>query len=460
MSDTTPANDRPASDAITPSAPQPAVSLETAAELSSDMASQIEAAMKDLDAAPAEPRKGIRGPRVVHGGREHRKGKVISVGPTDVFIEFGPREIGVVTRQGWADEELPAVGDELEVVVERFDQKESVLICVRPGAVQKADWELLQEGQVVEAPVVAVVKGGIELEISGHRAFMPASQVSFERIENFEPLVGQKLTCQVQRIDRRGRGNIVLSRKPILAKEREEKADKLRESLHEGQEIEGTVRKIMPFGAFVDLGGVDGLIHISDLSHDRIGFGEKAVQKIVKEGQTVRVQVLKVDWDEKRIALGMKQLADDPFSTAVKDVNEGDEVTGKVKSIVDFGCFVEISPGLEGLVHISEIAHRRVHNAADVVKPDEVVRCKVLKIDPQTRRMSLSIKALQEAPKSNRKGKEDSGPSREEILKETPALRRMREKAKSDPKSKKDKGKGGLEIIGGGLGLGDLKLPG
>ena len=410
--------------------------------LSAEVNAEIEAAMSEMEAAvPDEGRKPIRGPRVVQAGREHRKGVVVSVGPTDIFVEFGPKELGVVERHAWKDdEELPKVGEQLEVVVAKRDDNEGVYICTRPGAVQKADWEMLEPGQTVEARVSGVNKGGLELDIAGHAAFMPAGQVSFDHITDLSVFVGEKMTCRVQRVDRRGRGNIVLSRREVLAEERKEKAAKLQETLKEGDVLEGTVRKIMPFGAFIDLGGVDGLVHMSDLTHERIGHGEKQIERVVKEGQHVRVQVLKLDWEAGRISLGMKQLEADPFAAAAGSIAEGAVVTGKVTKIMDFGAFVEVAPGVEGLVHISELDWKRVAKVDDVVRQDEVISVKILRIDENGRKISLSLKATKEPPapvggsgggRGKGRGGDRDGRSAEEILKETPALRRLREKYKA-----------------------------
>ncbi len=426
-------------DTGTPDNNTPTQAHAPAAALSDEINAEIEAAMSELDAATGgESQKPIRGPRVVQAGREHRKGIVVSVGPTDIFVEFGPKELGVVERQAWKDDEdLPVVGGELEVVVAKRDDNEGVYICNRPGAVQKADWEMLQPGQTVEARVTGVNKGGLELDVAGHAAFMPAGQVSFDHIKDLSVFVGEKMTCRVQRVDRRGRGNIVMSRREVLAEERKAKAEKLQESLAEGDVVEGTVRKIMPFGAFIDLGGVDGLVHMSDLTHERIGHGEKQIERVIKEGQHVRVQVLKLDWDAGRISLGMKQLQADPFAEAAGSIAEGAEVTGKVTKIMDFGAFVEIAPGVEGLVHISELDWKRVAKVDDVVRQDEVISVKILRIDENGRKISLSLKATKEPPANTGgggrgKGRGDrDGRSAEEILKETPALRRLREKYKA-----------------------------
>jgi small subunit ribosomal protein S1 len=405
-------------------------------DLSPELKAEIDAAMKDMEAAQAaKPTRPIRGPRVVEAGRERRTGRVVSVGPTDLFLEFGPKSLAVISRIQFPNEaDLPAVGSDFEVVVDKYEASEGLFICSRPGAVQKAQWEMLEPGQVIEARVVGHNKGGLELEVADHRAFMPMGQIGGERVTDPSVFVGEKMKCAVVRVDRSGRGNIVLSRREVLDVERKENAKKLRDSLAEGQTVEGTVRKIMPFGAFVDIGGVDGLVHLADLTYDRVGFGEKAVQKFVQEGQRVNCKILKLDWENNRISLGMKQIAGDPFVTAAASITEGAELTAKVTKIAEFGAFAELAPGIEGLIHISELDHKRVNRVEDVVKPDQVVQVKVLKIDPGTRRVSLSMKALKPAPEFTGKPgdkKDRSGRSVEEIQKETPALRRMREKHKN-----------------------------
>jgi len=450
-------------------------------ELSADLSAEINAAMdhsiaqshshddkpgkQELDAVHAalgdKPR--IRGPRVVESGRERRPGVIVSVGPNDIFIEFGPKELGVVTRIQFEEHEVPKVGETVEVVVERFESAEGLFICNRPGAVQKADWELLEPGQVVEARVTGVNKGGLELEVANHQAFMPASQVDTRRIEDLSVFVGEKLKCVVVRVDRTGRGNITLSRREIAAEERKAEQDKLKDSLHEGDVIEGTVKKLMPFGAFVDIGGIDGLLHISDLSHDRV----KQVEDVLKEGQKVTVKLLKLDWENRRHSLGLKQLSEDPWAAAVKDVVEGALLTGKVTKLTEFGCFVEVAAGVEGLAHISELAWKRVEKTSDVVQPNKVVKVKVLKIDPVTKKISLSLKQATDRPadeggprggggRGGRRGdREEDNRKAEEILKETPALRRLREQAAAKSKGQLKSGLGGGNL---GMGLGDLKL--
>lgn len=450
---------------------------------------------------------GTRGPRLVQAGRVHRTGTVVSVGPSDIFVEFGPRELGVVQRMQWPDDkDLPVQGHELQLVVDKHEPSENLFICSRPGAVQKADWELLDAGQVVEARVSGVATSkegkqvGLELEVANHRAFMPAGQISFDRIPDLSVFVGEKMKCVVTRVERFGKGNIVLSRRDILDEERKVRMEELRKTLVEGATVEGTVRRVVEFGAFVDIGGVDGLLHLSDMTYDRVFPGIKNVEKYVKVNDRIRVQILKVERDEAadgapasdqpadggeqggggggrdnrqrkslRVSLGLKQVQGDPFSHSV--IAEGADVTAKITRIAEFGAFAEIAPGVEGLIHISELDHKRIGKVEDVLKPNEVVQARILKIDQANRRISLSIKALKPLPEiqigsaaqseggpggggqggqSGQGGLGRSGPgsqgrggpkgrdrverggrSIEEITKETPALRRMREKARN-----------------------------
>ncbi|MFG0257697.1 MAG: 30S ribosomal protein S1 [Phycisphaerales bacterium JB043] len=412
---------------------------------------EVEQKKDDSTPGPATPKPSIRGPRVVQGGREHRKGMVVSVGPEDIFLEFGPKELGVVARSHFTDESLPKVGDSMQVVVQRVDADQNLSICVPPGAIEKADWEKLEPGQVIEATCVGHNKGGLEMEVAKHRAFLPASKIDIHRVEKFELFVGQKFPCQVVSVDRAGRGNIVLSRRDLLLEERTKQRDALKETLKKGDVVTGRITRVMDYGAFVDIGGVDGLIHVSDLSYDRV---HKASQ-VVKEGDEVRATILKIEWDESskgrkdRIALGLKQAMADPFKQAQDDIKVGEVVSGKVTKILEFGCFVEVAPGVEGLVHISEIAWKRIGSVQSAVSVDQIVNVKVLDIDEGKRRIGLSIKQTSEPPKHAR----ESSPHEER--EESSSLRRLREQAKSKPQSDASGGLGSHGSLSG-LGLGDI----
>jgi small subunit ribosomal protein S1 len=315
-------------------------------------------------------------------------GRVASVSSDSVLIEFGPKQQGVCPVVQFGDNP-PAVGDDIEVTVQRFDRGEDVFVVNRIGTVQKAEWDNLEEGQLIEARCTGKNAGGLEMEVAGHRAFMPAGQVSIWRVENLEELIGQQLTCEVVEFNRKAR-NIVLSRRTVLERERREERERTLASLEVGNVIEGTVRRIMPFGAFVDIGGVDGLVHISDLAYERV----RDANDVVKEGQRVKVQVLSIDPDSDKISLGMKQLQDDPLTATLDSLQEGATVTGRVTRIAAFGAFVELTPGVEGLIHISELSHDRVTRVSQIVKEDEIITVKILNVDPDTRRIGLSLRAL------------------------------------------------------------------
>lgn len=371
-------------------------------DFDAELQKELDAAMGELDmeamlnSGPAatgddaDAKKGSGRPRSFKTG-DRATGRIISVTPEDVFVELGPRHQGVCSIVQF--EEQPKVGDPIEVTVQRFDKSEGLFYLTRVGAVQKADWENLQEGQVVEARCTGVNKGGLEMEVAGHRAFMPAGQIDIYRTEDLEQFKDQTLTCEVIEFNREKR-NIVLSRREVLVREQAAKREEIFSKLTVGDTVEGIVRKLMPFGAFVDLGaGVDGLVHVSDLAWERVSDPAK----VVAEGQRVKVQVLAIDEERNRIGLGLKQTQADPFESIGNELAEGATVTGRVTKITAFGAFVEIEPGVEGLIHISQLSHERVNRVSQIVSEGEVVTAQILDIDPDSRRISLSMKALKES---------------------------------------------------------------
>lgn len=328
-----------------------------------------------------------------------RSGKVIQVASDGIYFDFGSKTQGYASLEMW-EGPMPAVGDTCEVEIKEFDKGNNLLLCSTMGAAVRANWNSLREGQVVEVRVVAVNKGGLEVEFNGIKGFMPAGQVSLERMEDFDPLIGKTLRAKVLEIRRRER-SAVLSAKSIQIEERAEARKKLLAELAEGQTREGTVRQLMIFGAFVDLGGLDGLIHISDLSYSRI----KDPSEVVKVGDKVTVKVLKIDLDhtdkrgEPRISLGLKQILTDPWELIGQQIFEGVETTGKVTRLAAFGAFCELIPGVEGLIPISEMSYlQRIRHPSDIVKEGEMVRVKVLSMDLEKRRISLSLKQLSADP--------------------------------------------------------------
>jgi small subunit ribosomal protein S1 len=316
------------------------------------------------------------------------KGRVLRVHGQDVFVDVpGSRGQGVMPLTQFP-EGPPAAGAEVEVHIEGYDRANGLTILSRQGAAVEADWSSVAQGMVVEARVTETNKGGLAVLVNGIRGFMPISQIDLYRVERPEEYVNQRLLCLVTEVLPEER-NLVVSRRALLEKEREEKREKLWQELAEGQVREGIVRSIQPFGAFVDLGGVDGLIHVSELSWTRV---EDPAQ-VVQPGQRVKVVVLKLDRAKRKVGLGMKQLAASPWDAVEEKYPQGSLVAGKVTRLADFGAFVELEPGVEGLIHISELAPQRIRRVADVVQSGQEVQVVVLRVDKEQRRISLSLKA-------------------------------------------------------------------
>ena len=360
--------------------------------LDADMAGQID---KDVDEAmaglSADDLKALYG----DSGKARkakdapppgpRKGKVMSLRGKDVFVDVGGRTQGVLNSNQFP-EGLPAPGDEVEVTIEGYDP-DGFLLLSRGGQAIEADWSTVAIGQVVEARVTAVNKGGLSVEVNGIKAFMPISQIEMYRIEDLNPYIGQKLKCLVAEVDREDR-NLVVSRRGLLEQERAALAEKLWEELSENQVREGIVRSIKPFGAFVDIGGADGLLPVGEMSWTKI----KGPEEVVSLGQKVKVIVLRIDHEMRKLTLGLRQLSDSPWDAAQANYPPGTVVAGTVTRLADYGAFVEIEPGVEGLVHVSELSNARVRLPRDVVKEGQAVNVKVLSVDPGARRMALSLK--------------------------------------------------------------------
>jgi small subunit ribosomal protein S1 len=385
-------------DETTPETPLPTPSR-TAASARHDLDAMLEAEVSaalggmSVDDLVSEKQRPKAAANQGNRGRQMRTGKVLRVHGGDVFVEFGPRSQGVCPVVQF--DTPPQPGDQLDFVVDRLDAFEGLLLLSRPGVVQKADWGNLSEGMVVEARCVGMNKGGLEMEVAHHKGFMPAGMVDVRHVTDISVFIGEKFPCQIVELNRE-KGRIILSRKAVLAAERREKAEQLLAVLEEGQTRSATILSLQPYGAFADLGGIDGLIHISDLSHDRLRHAKDAV----KEGEVVQVKILRIDRNVSppKISLGRKQTMSDPIAAAMNTVAAGETVTGKVTKTTEFGAFIEIAPGVEGLVHISEVSHDRIPSVDKVLKRDEVVTCKVLAVDPGRKRISLSIKALVDPP--------------------------------------------------------------
>jgi small subunit ribosomal protein S1 len=320
------------------------------------------------------------------------KGRVAMISREDVFIDLGGRNQGIVPLRQF--EEPPAEGTEVELIVVRFDAEEGLFELTRPtAAVDVGNWDEVREGQIVEVTVTGSNKGGLECQIAGIRGFIPMGQVSLYRVENPEEMVGQRLACVVTEANR-DRRNLVLSHRAVMERERNEKRDKLLAELAPGQIREGIVRSIKDFGAFVDLGGVDGLIHVSQLSWDRVNHPSE----VVEVGQKVKVRVEKFDKDTGKLSLSYREVGENPWQKAATKYLPGNRVTGPVSRVMDFGAFVKLEPGVEGLIHISELAHGRVFRVSDVVNEGQEVEVRILSVDSEKQRISLSLRALLPQP--------------------------------------------------------------
>lgn len=362
------------------------------AEIESELASAMEGMSdKDLLGGDLPERKpGEKRPTL----GPIRTGKVVRIYNDDVFVEVpGGRSQGVLSLEQFP-EGRPEIGSVVDVQVERYDHDGGILVFTRQGAVQHANWETVAIGQIVEARCTEVNRGGLAVEVNNIRGFLPISQIDMYRVENAEQFVNQRLRCMVVEVDPAAK-NLVVSRRALLEQEREEAAKKVWDELAEGQVRKGMVRLLKPFGAFVDIGGADGLIPISELSWSRI----KDPSEVLKVGESIEVVVHRLDRDARKVTLSLKQMKPSPWDTIHLNFPEGTIVSGTVMRIEPFGCFVEIEPGIEGLVHISEISGQRVRHPSDVVKVGESVQAKVVNIDRDQRRIGLSIKAVKDAEK-------------------------------------------------------------
>ena len=325
---------------------------------------------------------------------------VVKVHRDDVFVTLPGGFEGAVPLKQFV--EAPSMGDAIDVVVSGWNQDDGLYqLRVTGASVTVADWSDLQEGLVVEARITGHNTGGLEAEVNQIRGFIPVSQVALYRVEDLSQFVGERMVCVVTEANPR-RGNLVLSRRAILEREREAAREDLLAAIEPGQIREGVVRSLRDFGAFVDLGGVDGLIHVSKLSWDKIGHP----REVVEEGQRVKVKVEKVDPATGRIGLSYRDLMTQPWENAAQRFHEGAVATGTVTKITDFGAFVRLEAGIEGLVHISELAHHRVSRVDSVVKVGDEIQVKILDVDVESQRMSLSRKAALTAMKKEEASEE------------------------------------------------------
>jgi len=326
-------------------------------------------------------------------------GKVVRIDKDEVLVDIGYKAEGVIPsnelsiRKSVNPAEEVELGEEVDALVLTKEDAEGRLILSKKRARFEKAWRRIEvaadSGEPVEGSVIEVVKGGLILDL-GVRGFLPASLVDIRRVHNLDEFMGQTLECKVIELNR-SRNNVVLSRRAVLEEERKEVREQILGRLEPGQVVEGKISNIVDFGAFVDLDGIDGLIHISELSWSHVNHPSE----VVSIGDTVKIKVLDIDRDRQRISLGLKQTQEDPWQRVISTHRPGDVLEGTVTKVVAFGAFVEILPGVEGLVHISELADHHVENPSEVVEPGSKLNVKILEIDEDRRRLSLSIKRVE-----------------------------------------------------------------
>lgn len=354
-------------------------------------------AMNDAEAR-AEMEAALRVPKP----GEIVTGQVVRVSEDSIMVDVGYKSEGVVSLNEISHRPLPnaaasglKVGDEVQVVVLSVDAKgEGGLRISKRRADERLAWAEVQKkfeaGEIIEAEVTEAVKGGLVVDL-GLRAFLPASQVDRGYVADLSKFVGQKIRVKIIELDQH-KGRVILSRKQVIEAERETAKKAFWDSVEEGAVLEGTVKSLTDFGAFVDLGGVDGLLHISEMSYGRI----KHPSQVVSVGDQIKVKVLRLDREREKVSLGLKQVLPDPWESVAEKYAEGSIVEGTVARLATFGAFVELEPGIDGLIHISQMADRRINNPGEVVQIGQQVRVKVVGVDPENRRISLSLREAEE----------------------------------------------------------------
>jgi small subunit ribosomal protein S1 len=348
-------------------------------------------------------------------------GIVVRIDRDEILVDIGYKSEGVIPirelsiKRDTAPEQVVSIGQEIDALVLQKEDKDGRLILSKKRAEYERAWERLEEISVtqgvIQGRVIEVVKGGLILDI-GLRGFLPASLVELRRVKDLAQFVGQHLECKIIEMDR-NRNNVVLSRRAALELEQREQRQNILSELRKGQVLTGTISSIVNFGAFVDLGGIDGLIHISELSWEHI----TDPSQVVSVGDKVEVKVLEIDKERERISLGLKQTQPDPWQKKVACFTPGMTVEGKVVKLVPFGCFVGLIDDVEGLVHISELAERRVESPEEIVHVGQEVEVKITDIDCERRRISLSLKLAQKEREPQEAGTDEEATGEETVAK-------------------------------------------
>jgi small subunit ribosomal protein S1 len=320
-------------------------------------------------------------------------GKIISVDKDHVLVDIGYKSEGQIRIREFEEDGVikAEVGDTVEVMVEWWDDENEVVVLSKEKAEKVKVWDDIKNrheaDETITGTITSRVKGGFSVDI-GVQAFLPGSQADLRPIRNLDEMVGKDFEFKILKYNRK-RSNIVLSRRVLLEEEREEKRTKTLSSIHEGKVVAGIVKNLTEYGVFVDLGGVDGLLHITDISWGRV----KHPSELFSVGDEINVKILSLDLERERVSLGMKQLTEDPWASAVEKYPVGSRISGKVVSLTDYGAFVELEEGIEGLIHVSEMSWtRKIRHPSKVVSVGEIVDSVVLDIKPENRRISLGMK--------------------------------------------------------------------
>ena len=328
------------------------------------------------------------------------RGTVVGISERGVVIDFGYKSEGLVNPAEFTENGVISVkpGDEVEVLVKSMETADGLPILSRADAVRMKAWDDLekayQEGSTVKGRVIERIKGGLRIDIDGIGAFLPGSQVDVRPVRNLDSLRNQEIEAKVIKLNRK-RSNVVLSRKAVIETENAGRKDQTLQHIEEEIIVEGQIKNLTDYGAFVDLGGVDGLLHVTDMSWGRL----QSPNELFKVGDNIQVKVLKFDRDRERVSLGFKQLQPDPWSSVEERFPIGTRVNGKIASVADYGAFVELESGVEGLVHVSEMSwSKRVKHPSKIVNPGDSVEVEVLSVDPKARRISLGMKQIQDNP--------------------------------------------------------------
>ena len=328
------------------------------------------------------------------------RGTVVGISERGVVIDFGYKSEGLVNPAEFTENGVISVkpGDEVEVLVKSMETADGLPILSRADAVRMKAWDDLekayQEGSTVKGRVIERIKGGLRIDIDGIGAFLPGSQVDVRPVRNLDSLRNQEIEAKVIKLNRK-RSNVVLSRKAVIENENAGRKDQTLQHIEEEIIVEGQIKNLTDYGAFVDLGGVDGLLHVTDMSWGRL----QSPNELFKVGDNIQVKVLKFDRERERVSLGFKQLQPDPWSSVEERFPIGTRVNGKIASVADYGAFVELESGVEGLVHVSEMSwSKRVKHPSKIVNPGDNVEVEVLSVDPKARRISLGMKQIQDNP--------------------------------------------------------------